>query len=112
MDTALESLLPEADNASGGAGGLTLRPVRLSGVQRLSGRLPVMLSLQRRGCRGASRQACRHCTAGGAAGTADTNAGQRRMQAGATMRRQLFVARREEKRVAKEMQMTSAFTLR
>ena len=94
MDAAL---LPEAEDASGeagGAGGSTQRPAveRSAAVERqiaLDALVAAQVSEELEG---------RH--AGGVAEPADADAAQRRMKAGATMRRQLFIAHREERRVA------------
>ena len=78
----MESLLPEADNASGGADGLTHRPaVEGSAAVEQQIALDALLSAQV-----AKELGGRHAgTAGGAAGGADADAAQRRMKAGATM---------------------------
>ena len=97
MDTALESLLPETENVSDEAGGLTQRPaVELSAAVERQIAVDALLAAQF----AEELEGRQAGTAGGAAGAADADAAQRRMQAGATMRRQLFIARREERRVA------------
>ena len=78
----MESLLPEAENASGGADGLTHRPaVEGSAAVEQEIALDALLAAQV-----AEKLEGRHAgTAGGAAGAADADAAQRRMQAGAMM---------------------------
>ena len=97
MDTALESLLPETENVSDEAGGLTQRPaVELSAAVERQIAVDALLAAQF----AEELEGRQAGTFGGSAGASDADAAQRRMQAGAAMRRQLSIARREERRVA------------